>query len=213
MGQGPLGVGGGLRSSFSVHHLTCCQGFLPNPNLAFVLPQSFTLQAAFRSVFSLSPQSCLPPNPKAAVPCPSPMLVTVQGMSPTVLNTVLGWLMLVLPVQEPQVSCGHVEGSPRGHPHLPSFCSPQERQEKALGILTYLGQSAAEAQTQPPWYQLPPGRGAPQPGPGPDEKIKNRLDPLREMEKHLRRKRRHSGEDGGHKMKGKRMPEKQQPEG
>ncbi|XP_059237789.1 leukocyte receptor cluster member 1 [Mustela nigripes] len=89
----------------------------------------------------------------------------------------------------------------------------KERQEKALGILTYLGQSAAEAQTQPPWYQLPPGRGAPKPGPGPDEKIKNRLDPLREMEKHLRRKRWHSGEDGGHKMKGKGVPEKQRPGG
>uniref|UniRef100_A0A452U2F2 Leukocyte receptor cluster member 1 n=1 Tax=Ursus maritimus TaxID=29073 RepID=A0A452U2F2_URSMA len=89
----------------------------------------------------------------------------------------------------------------------------KERQEKALGILTYLGQSAAEAQTQPPWYQLPPGRGAPQPGPGPDEKIKNRLDPLREMQKHLRRKRRHSGDDGGRSRKGKEGPEKQRPEG
>lgn len=74
---------------------------------------------------------------------------------------------------------------------------PQERQEKALGILTYLGQSAAEAQTQPPWYQLPPQRGAPQPEQAPDEKIKSRLDPMREMQKHLRRKRTHSGEGGG----------------
>ncbi|XP_042824205.1 leukocyte receptor cluster member 1 [Panthera tigris] len=87
----------------------------------------------------------------------------------------------------------------------------KERQEKALGILTYLGQSAAEAQTQPPWYQLPPGRGAPPPGPGPDEKIKQRLDPLREMQKHLKKKRRHSG-DGGHSRKGKEGPDKQRPE-
>lgn len=93
----------------------------------------------------------------------------------------------------------------------PYFLSPQERQEKALGILTYLGQSAAEAQTQPPWYQLPPGRGAPPPGPGPDEKIKQRLDPLREMQKHLKKKRRHSG-DGGHSRKGKEGPDKQRPE-
>ncbi|KAM4825980.1 leukocyte receptor cluster member 1 [Thomomys bottae] len=71
----------------------------------------------------------------------------------------------------------------------------KERQEKALGILTYLGQSAAEAQTQPPWYQLPPGRGMPPPGPGPDEKIKSRLDPLREMQKHLGKKRKHSTEE------------------
>ncbi|XP_013365545.1 PREDICTED: leukocyte receptor cluster member 1 [Chinchilla lanigera] len=69
----------------------------------------------------------------------------------------------------------------------------KERQERALGILTYLGQSAAEAQTQPPWYQLPPRREPPPPGPGPDEKVKSRLDPMREMQKHLRRKRRHSG--------------------
>ncbi|XP_025279785.1 leukocyte receptor cluster member 1 [Canis lupus baileyi] len=88
----------------------------------------------------------------------------------------------------------------------------KERQEKALGILTYLGQSAAEAQTQPPWYQLPPRQGAPQLSPGPDEKIKNRLDPLQEIQKHLRRKRRHSGDNGGHGRKGKEKPEKQRPE-
>ncbi|XP_004715738.1 leukocyte receptor cluster member 1 [Echinops telfairi] len=68
----------------------------------------------------------------------------------------------------------------------------KERQEKALGILTYLGQSAAEAQTQPPWYQLPPSRGAPPAGPGPDEKVKGRLDPLQEMQRHLGKKRKHS---------------------
>lgn len=75
----------------------------------------------------------------------------------------------------------------------------KERRERALGILTYLGQnlgqSAAEAQTQPPWYQLPPGREAPPPGPGPDEKLKSRLDPLREMQKHLGK--RHSGDRDG----------------
>ncbi|XP_065514081.1 leukocyte receptor cluster member 1 [Caloenas nicobarica] len=32
----------------------------------------------------------------------------------------------------------------------------QERRERALGVLTYLGQSAAEAQTRPPWYLRPP---------------------------------------------------------
>ncbi|XP_006172921.2 leukocyte receptor cluster member 1 [Camelus ferus] len=88
----------------------------------------------------------------------------------------------------------------------------KERQEKALGILTYLGQSAAEAQTQPPWYQLPPGRGGPPPGPGPDEKVKNRLDPLQEMQKHLGKKRKRSGDDGsdGRKEK-KEEPEKRRP--
>nr|ACC68928.1 leukocyte receptor cluster member 1 (predicted) [Rhinolophus ferrumequinum] len=86
----------------------------------------------------------------------------------------------------------------------------KERQEKALGILTYLGQSAAEAQTQPPWYQLPPGRGPSPPGPGPDVKIKNRLDPLQEMQKHLG-KRKHSGDDGGRSRKEKEGSHKQRP--
>ncbi|XP_062947287.1 leukocyte receptor cluster member 1 [Cynocephalus volans] len=85
----------------------------------------------------------------------------------------------------------------------------KERQEKALGILTYLGQSAAEAQTQPPWYQLPPGQGSTPPGPGPDEKIKNRLDPLREIQKHLG-KRKHSSDKGGHSRKEKAASSKKQ---
>lgn len=38
-------------------------------------------------------------------------------------------------------------------------------------------------------------------------KIKNRLDPLREMQKHLG-KRRHSGEDGSHSRKEKEGSEK-----
>ena len=92
-------------------------------------------------------------------------------------------------------------------------CLPQERQEKALGILTYLGQSAAEAQTQPPWYQLPPRQGGPASGPGPDERIKSRLDPLWEMQKHLGKKRKHSGDSGGHSTKEKKAPEKQRPNG
>uniref|UniRef100_A0A8C3WYG4 Leukocyte receptor cluster member 1 n=1 Tax=Catagonus wagneri TaxID=51154 RepID=A0A8C3WYG4_9CETA len=87
----------------------------------------------------------------------------------------------------------------------------KERQEKALGILTYLGQSAAEAQTQPPWYQLPPGRGTPSPGAGRDEKIKNRLDPLREMQKHLGKKRKHGSVDSSHSRKEKGLPAKQRP--
>ncbi|XP_007538778.2 leukocyte receptor cluster member 1 [Erinaceus europaeus] len=73
----------------------------------------------------------------------------------------------------------------------------KERQEKALGILTYLGQSAAEAQTQPPWYQLPPERGAAPPGSSSDEKTKKRLDPLRDMQKQLHRKRQHEDDGAG----------------
>ncbi|XP_053116590.1 leukocyte receptor cluster member 1 [Hemicordylus capensis] len=61
----------------------------------------------------------------------------------------------------------------------------KERQEKALGILTYLGQSAAEAQTSRPWYQEPPDRSK---AVAKDEKLKGKLDPLVEMGKHLSKK-------------------------
>ncbi|XP_041568927.2 leukocyte receptor cluster member 1 [Taeniopygia guttata] len=62
----------------------------------------------------------------------------------------------------------------------------QERRERALGVLTYLGQSAAEAQTCPPWYLQPPkkpGEGSPEVQGG----RKALLDPLQEMRKGLRR--------------------------
>ncbi|XP_048374372.1 leukocyte receptor cluster member 1 [Sphaerodactylus townsendi] len=81
----------------------------------------------------------------------------------------------------------------------------KERREKALGILTYLGQSAAEAQTSRPWYQEPPERSKdekPQ-GNSKDVKLKGRLDPLVEMEKHLRKKK--SSQKEGKKEKGERV--------
>ncbi|XP_044527003.1 leukocyte receptor cluster member 1 [Gracilinanus agilis] len=84
----------------------------------------------------------------------------------------------------------------------------QEQREKALGVLTYLGQSAAEAQTQPPWYQLPPApRGTPC-SPAPDEKAKSHLDPLRDLERQLGKKRRK--QEGGGRPK---EPEKLRPKG
>lgn len=64
----------------------------------------------------------------------------------------------------------------------------KERQEKALGILTYLGQSASEAQTRPPWYQEAPTRSKDGEDSTKDEKLKGKLDPLCEMEKYLHRK-------------------------
>ncbi|EGV99226.1 CDK5 regulatory subunit-associated protein 1-like 1 [Cricetulus griseus] len=86
------------------------------------------------------------------------------------------------------------KGVPRGNKeHEEEKLQEKERQEKALGILTYLVQSAAEAQTQPPWYQLSPGQGDCPPGPSSYETIKSRLDPLTEMQKHLGKKR-HSSE-------------------
>ncbi|XP_054424602.1 leukocyte receptor cluster member 1-like [Pteronotus mesoamericanus] len=50
------------------------------------------------------------------------------------------------------------------------------------------------------------------PGPGPDVKVKNLLDPLLEMQKHLGKKRRHSGDNGGHSKKEKAGSEKQRPQ-
>ncbi|XP_029440142.1 leukocyte receptor cluster member 1 [Rhinatrema bivittatum] len=79
----------------------------------------------------------------------------------------------------------------------------KERQEKALGLLTYLGQSSAEAQTSRPWYQELPERSARE---GPkaesrDERLKAKLDPLHDMEKHLRKKK---GEKKGDKRERER---------
>ncbi|XP_054850572.1 leukocyte receptor cluster member 1 [Eublepharis macularius] len=73
----------------------------------------------------------------------------------------------------------------------------KERREKALGILTYLGQSAAEAQTSCPWYQKPPERNE---ALAKDVKLKGKLDPLVEMERNLRKKK--SSQKEGKKGKG-----------
>ncbi|KAM7134519.1 leukocyte receptor cluster member 1 [Macrochelys suwanniensis] len=64
----------------------------------------------------------------------------------------------------------------------------KERQEKAIGLLTYLGQSSAEAQTSRPWYQEAPDRSQEAAVVTTQEQLKGRLDPLREMERHLRKK-------------------------
>ncbi|KAM3822508.1 leukocyte receptor cluster member 1 isoform 1-T4 [Vipera latastei] len=61
----------------------------------------------------------------------------------------------------------------------------KERKEKALGILTYLGQSSAESQTSIPWYHELPDRSK---AVAKDEKLKGRLDPLAEMGKYLYKK-------------------------
>ncbi|XP_063798940.1 leukocyte receptor cluster member 1 isoform X2 [Pseudophryne corroboree] len=65
----------------------------------------------------------------------------------------------------------------------------KERQEKALGILTYLGQSASEAQTCRPWYQEAPSRSRKESEDTiKDEKLKGKLDPMNEVEKYLQKK-------------------------
>lgn len=68
-----------------------------------------------------------------------------------------------------------------------------------MGILTYLGQSAAEAQTSRPWYQELPER---QEAVSKDVKLKEKLDPLVEMERHLRKKK--STPKEGKKEKGEK---------
>ncbi|XP_053546704.1 leukocyte receptor cluster member 1 isoform X2 [Bombina bombina] len=75
----------------------------------------------------------------------------------------------------------------------------KERQEKTLGILTYLGQSAAEAQTSRPWYQDVPQRTKREADDDTkDEKLKGKLDPMNEVEKYLQKK---TGEKKKHKHK------------
>ncbi|XP_062890955.1 leukocyte receptor cluster member 1 [Mobula hypostoma] len=59
----------------------------------------------------------------------------------------------------------------------------KERRERALGLLTYLGQSASESQTAPPWYTRPPSL---QDGAEADVRLKGRMDPLRGMKEGLR---------------------------
>uniref|UniRef100_A0A8C5XII2 Leukocyte receptor cluster member 1 n=1 Tax=Microcebus murinus TaxID=30608 RepID=A0A8C5XII2_MICMU len=86
----------------------------------------------------------------------------------------------------------------------------KKKQEKALGILTYLGQSAAEPRRSP--LVPSPNKRRPSPGPGPDEKIKSRR-PLREMQKHLGKKRRHSGDEGIHSRKDKKEGSEKQRQG
>ncbi|XP_059813553.1 leukocyte receptor cluster member 1 [Hypanus sabinus] len=59
----------------------------------------------------------------------------------------------------------------------------KERRERALGLLTYLGQSASESQTAPPWYTQPPSL---QEVTDTDVRLKRRMDPLRGMKEGLR---------------------------
>ncbi|XP_068097327.1 leukocyte receptor cluster member 1 [Hyperolius riggenbachi] len=88
----------------------------------------------------------------------------------------------------------------------------KERQEKALGILTYLGQSASEAQTCRPWYQEAPSRNREDTKEATkDEKLKLKIDPMNEMEKYLQKK---TGEKQkySHKREHKKSKEKRKEE-
>ncbi|XP_067833339.1 leukocyte receptor cluster member 1-like [Heptranchias perlo] len=62
----------------------------------------------------------------------------------------------------------------------------KEKQERAIGLLTYLGQSSAEAQTSKPWYQEAPGSKA-DAGGEKDARLKRQMDPLLAMNQFLRR--------------------------
>ncbi|CAH2319170.1 Hypothetical predicted protein [Pelobates cultripes] len=81
----------------------------------------------------------------------------------------------------------------------------KEHQEKALGILTYLGQSASESQTSRPWYQeVPVNSKKDVDDNAKDEKLKQKLDPIHEMERYLQKK---TGEKKKHKHKKEKTKE------
>ncbi|XP_064415724.1 leukocyte receptor cluster member 1 [Latimeria chalumnae] len=86
----------------------------------------------------------------------------------------------------------------------------KEKQERAIGLLTYLGQSAAEAQTSKPWYQEVPARSrADAEDATRHEKLKASMDPLKEMEKYMRKKKGEEKKKHRHKekMKERKMVE------
>uniref|UniRef100_H3AQ20 Leukocyte receptor cluster member 1 n=1 Tax=Latimeria chalumnae TaxID=7897 RepID=H3AQ20_LATCH len=88
--------------------------------------------------------------------------------------------------------------------------SDKEKQERAIGLLTYLGQSAAEAQTSKPWYQEVPARSrADAEDATRHEKLKASMDPLKEMEKYMRKKKGEEKKKHRHKekMKERKMVE------
>ncbi|XP_069804689.1 leukocyte receptor cluster member 1 [Dendropsophus ebraccatus] len=89
----------------------------------------------------------------------------------------------------------------------------KERQEKALGILTYLGQSAAEAQTNRPWYQEVPARHQEKDKSAKDEKLKRTLDPLNEMEKYIHKKTWEKKKKHSDKKEHKKAKEKEKDKG
>ncbi|XP_067881361.1 leukocyte receptor cluster member 1 [Heterodontus francisci] len=84
----------------------------------------------------------------------------------------------------------------------------KEKHERALGLLTYLGQSSSEAQTSKPWYQHAPGRRGLEEGER-DARLKRQMDPLLLVNKLLRQggKARKKGRDGGPGEAGRRSGE------
>ncbi|KAM5132358.1 leukocyte receptor cluster member 1 [Mantella aurantiaca] len=81
----------------------------------------------------------------------------------------------------------------------------KKRQEQALGILTYLGQSALEAQTSRPWYQEAPTSCKKDADDSTKhEKLKEKLDPLRDMEKYLHKKTREKNKHSERKHNSKK---------
>ncbi|XP_078064175.1 leukocyte receptor cluster member 1 [Mustelus asterias] len=63
----------------------------------------------------------------------------------------------------------------------------REKQERALGLLTYLGQSSSEAQTTKPWYQEAPSQQADAGTGEKDRRLKKQMDPLVVVKQLLRK--------------------------
>lgn len=96
----------------------------------------------------------------------------------------------------------HLEG--KNKEHEAERKAEQEKWEKNIGLLTYLGQSSIESQNELPWYLKKSALKKPDEKEGKkedrktsDEKHRASIDPLLEMRKHLdkRHKDKHKGKD------------------
>lgn len=88
----------------------------------------------------------------------------------------------------------------------------QEKREKAIGLLTYLGQSERDSQSQKPWYVKSHQERTDLNGANESSREKDKktlMDPLTDMKKYLEIKKSHKGDrDTKHKEKKRKRMEK-----